>query len=143
MVKNPPVVQKTQVCSLGWEDLLEKDMKTHPSILAWGIPWTEESGRLQFIGSHRVKHDGATHTHAHEVIKKKTKLKLELPYYPAIQFLGISLEKSLIQKGKSTPMFIAALFAIAEPWKQPSTDEWIKSMWHMCMYVCILLLFSH
>ena len=65
MVNNPPVVQETQVCSLGWEDLLEKGMKTHPSILAWGIPWTEESGRLQFMGSHRVKHDGATNTHTH------------------------------------------------------------------------------
>ena len=46
MVKNRPVVQKTQVRSLGWEDPLEKRMATHSSILAWRIPWTGESGRL-------------------------------------------------------------------------------------------------
>ena len=43
--------------SLGWEDPLEKDMATHSSILAWRIPWTEEPGRLQSLGSHRVGHD--------------------------------------------------------------------------------------
>ena len=46
MVKNQPAVQKTQVQSLGPEDLLEKGMATHPSILAWRIPWTEKLGRL-------------------------------------------------------------------------------------------------
>ena len=46
MAKNPPVMQETQVPSLGWEDLLEKN--THSSILAWRIPWTEDPGRLQF-----------------------------------------------------------------------------------------------
>ena len=44
MVKNLPVMQKTQVRSLGWEDPLEKEMATHSSILAWRIPWTEEPG---------------------------------------------------------------------------------------------------
>ena len=43
--------------SLGWEDLLEKEMPTHSSILAWKIPWTEELGWLQSMGSHRVGHD--------------------------------------------------------------------------------------
>ena len=46
MVKNLPVVQETQVRSLGQEDPLDKEMTTHSSILAWGIPWTEEPGRL-------------------------------------------------------------------------------------------------
>ena len=41
----------------GWEDLLEKEMATHSSILAWRIPWTEEPDRLQSMGSHRVRHD--------------------------------------------------------------------------------------
>ena len=49
--------QETQVGSLGQEDLLEKEMATHCSILAWEIPWTEESGRLQSMGSQRVGHD--------------------------------------------------------------------------------------
>ena len=45
-VKNLPIMQETQVQSLGWEDPLEKGMTTHSSILAWRIPWTEEPGRL-------------------------------------------------------------------------------------------------
>ena len=53
-VRNSPVMQDTWVQSLGWEDLLEKGMATHSSILAWRIPWTEEPGRLQSIGSQRV-----------------------------------------------------------------------------------------
>ena len=63
-------------------------------------------------------------------------LKIELPHDPAIPFLGIYLEKmkTLIQKDTCTPMFIAALFTITKTWKQPkrpSTDEWIKKMWHI------------
>ena len=54
---NPPAMQKIQVQSLGWEDPLEKGMATHPSILAWRIPWTEEPGGLQSVGSQRVGHD--------------------------------------------------------------------------------------
>ena len=50
-VKNLPAVQKTWVRSLGWEDPLEKEMATHSSFLAWRIPWTEEPGRLQSMGS--------------------------------------------------------------------------------------------
>ena len=46
-----------RVPSLGWEDLLEKEMATHSSILAWRIPWTEEPGRLQSMGSQRVRND--------------------------------------------------------------------------------------
>ena len=56
-VENLPAVQETQVWSLGQEDPLEKEMATHSSILAWRISWTEEPGRLQFIGSQTVKHD--------------------------------------------------------------------------------------
>ena len=57
MLKNLPAMQETQVQSLGQEDPLEKEMATHSSILAWRIPWTEESGRLQSMGSQRVGHD--------------------------------------------------------------------------------------
>ena len=56
-VKNLPVMQETQVRSQGWKDLLEKGMATHSSILAWSIPWTEEPGGLQFMGSQRIGHD--------------------------------------------------------------------------------------
>ena len=57
MVKHLPATQETRVRSLGWEDLLEKEMATHSSTLAWRIPWTEEPGRLQSMGSQRVGHD--------------------------------------------------------------------------------------
>ena len=57
MVKCLPTMRETQVQSLGWEDLLEKEMATHSSILAWKIPRTEESSRLQSMGSQRVGHD--------------------------------------------------------------------------------------
>ena len=50
-------MQETQVQSLGWEDPLEEGMATHSSILAWRVSWTEEPGRLQSIGLHRVGHD--------------------------------------------------------------------------------------
>ena len=52
-VKNPPEVQETQVQSQGQEDPLDEGMATHSSILAWEIPWTEEPGRLQFVGSQK------------------------------------------------------------------------------------------
>ena len=57
IIKNPPAMQETWVRSLGWEDLLEKGMATHSTILAWRIPWTEEPGGLQSMGSQRVGHD--------------------------------------------------------------------------------------
>ena len=57
MVKNLPVMQETQVQSVGQEDPLEKVTATHSSILAWEIPWTEESGGLSCIGLQKVEHD--------------------------------------------------------------------------------------
>ena len=59
MVKNPPVMRETWVRSLGQEDPLEKGMATHSSILAWRLPWTEEPGGLQSMGSQRVRHNSA------------------------------------------------------------------------------------
>ena len=56
-VKNLPAMQETRVQSLGWEDLLEKEMATYSSILAWKIPWTEELGWLLFMGFQKVGHD--------------------------------------------------------------------------------------
>ena len=56
-LKHSPAVQKTWVRSLGWEDPLEKEMATHSSILAWRIPWIEELGGVQSMGSQRVGHD--------------------------------------------------------------------------------------
>ena len=57
MIKCLPTMQETQVRSLGQEDQLEKEIATHSSTCAWKIPWTEERGRLQSMGSQRVRHD--------------------------------------------------------------------------------------
>ena len=57
MVKRLHAMWETWVQSLGWEDPLEKKMATHSSILAWKIPQTEKPGRLQFMGSQRVRHN--------------------------------------------------------------------------------------
>ena len=56
-VRNPPAMQETWIQSLGGEDLLEKGMAIHSSILAWRIPWTEEPGELQSILLQRVGHE--------------------------------------------------------------------------------------
>ena len=57
MVKRLSTMQETRVQSLGWEDPLEKEMAIHSCTIAWKIPWTEEPGRLQPMGSQRVGHD--------------------------------------------------------------------------------------
>ena len=64
MVKRLPTMQETWVQSLGWEDLLEKEMATHSSILAWKIPWMEEFGRLQSMG-----HKESDMTEQHHMLK--------------------------------------------------------------------------
>ena len=57
LIKNLPAMQETRVRSLVWEDPLEKEMATYSSIFAWKVSWTEEPGRLQFMGSQRVGRD--------------------------------------------------------------------------------------
>ena len=62
------------------------------------------------------------------------KLQIELPYDPAIPLLGIHTEETRIERDTCTPMFITALFTIAETWKQPrypSADEWIRELWYI------------
>ena len=79
-------MQQTCVCSLDWDDPLEKGMATHSSILAWRIPWTEEPGRIHSRGSQRVEHSCGTnthtHTHTHTVCKDWTVFPLYQPYTP-------------------------------------------------------------
>ena len=66
-------MQETRLPSLGQEETLEKEMATHSSILAWKIPWTEEPGRLQSMGSQRVGHDLVT---KEQLIDEKEELQL-------------------------------------------------------------------
>ena len=80
MVKRLPTMWETWVHSLGWEDLLEKEMATYSSILAWKIPWTEEPGGLLSMGSLRVGRDWATSlslSHASKVKLKILQAKLQ------------------------------------------------------------------
>ena len=78
MVKRLPTVQETWVRSLGQEDLLEKEMATHSSILAWKIPWMEKPGRLQSMGSQRVGHE------------RVTSLSHKINYGPKLKILSFS-----------------------------------------------------
>ena len=76
-----------------------------------------------------------------EIPQKTNKQKIELPYDPAFPLLGLYLDKTIIQKYTSTPVFIAALFIIAKTWKQPKcplTDKWSKKMWSVCVYMYFL-----
>ena len=68
MVKHLPTMQETWVQSLGWEDLLEKEMATHSSILAWKIPWMEEFGRLQSMGHKESDMTEQRHMLKHECV---------------------------------------------------------------------------
>ena len=98
-VKNLPIMQETQVWFLGQEDLLEKGMATHSSILAWRIPWKEEPGGLLSMRSQRVGHDLVTelnwtdvYTHPHKYILRE------------LQFYGVSsLPFLLVSKLKKCP----------------------------------------
>ena len=76
IVKNLPAVQETQVQSLGQEDPLEQGIATHSCILAWRIPWTEEPGGLQSMGSQRVRHDWP-HTHVFCCVHLSAKATVE------------------------------------------------------------------
>ena len=79
LVKNPSVMQETQVRYLGWEDLLEKGQATHSSILAWRIPWTEEPSRLQSMGSQEL--DTTERVSTHTAYKKMLLILLEKSSY--------------------------------------------------------------
>ena len=80
MVKNPPAMQKRRVQFLGQEDALEKETATHSSILAWEIPWTEEPGGLQSMGSQRAGHDTETKPPSHmELPLCETKIMASSP----------------------------------------------------------------
>ena len=77
-VKNPLTMRETSVRSLSWEDPLGESMATYSSILAWTIPWVEESGGLQFIGSQRVEHEKQFSKHTPKVINMcSSNLKIE------------------------------------------------------------------
>ena len=91
MVKRLPTVRETRVQSLGREDLLEKGMATHSSTLAWKIPWTEEPGRLQAMGSQRAGHDGAT-----SLSLSYVRLRFRVTWYLSVSLLPLRLFQVLL-----------------------------------------------
>ena len=116
MIKNLPAMQKTQVQSLGWEDPLEKGMTAPSSILAWRIPWTEEPGGLQSMGSRRVRHHWAMTTYRHT---------------PGPRMLTSSSASSRPQS-KGLPFTLPSSFLLFS--SQPSCSngpqtEWLTHMW--------------
>ena len=81
MVKRLPTMRETRVWSLGQEEPLVKELATHSSVLAWKIPWTEEPGRLQSMGSQRVGYDWATSPHLTSTTYQPTYLLIYSPAY--------------------------------------------------------------
>ena len=99
MVKCLPTMWEIQVQSLGWEVLLEKEMATHSSILAWKIPWTEKPGRLQSMGSQsRTQLRDFTHslTHAISMMEHSSTLQLKFHIFLYYQIKSVSFFTHLI-----------------------------------------------
>ena len=92
VVKSLSAMQETQVQPLSWEDLLENEMTIHSSILAREIPWTEEPGRLQLMGSRRVRHDWATNSFSFQFLPNIAKLRLIcLQNKPGLNKVGLMI----------------------------------------------------
>ena len=125
MVKRLPTMWETQVQSLGREDLLEKEMATHSSILAWKkIPWMEEPGRLQSMGSQRVRHNWATSL---SFFLSFFTLPSEIPKLPKdLERVSWCLETSLLQlppqdsSPSLTPLslFLSFIFCPTSFWRK-------------------------
>ena len=123
------------VRSLGWEDILEKGMATHSRILAWRIPWTEEPGRLQSMGSQRVGHDWVTNTFS--LWKKERQPRFYLLWLDASQYewgwsAGLSHTVWSCRKVQlwQNPSFME-LLALGIFWKKlmlPSLEAWRNTM---------------
>ena len=99
MVKNTPAIQETNVWSLGQEDLLEKEMATHSSILAWRIPWPEEPGWLQSMESLRVGHNWAINTATALTAANELSFPLSFCLYLCLSSISIPSSDTLVWFG--------------------------------------------
>ena len=104
VVRNPPAMQEileAWVWSLGWEDPLEEEMATHSSIFAWKIPWTEEPGGLQSMGSQSLRHNLVTEharIHLHVIVPFKiTNISKKLFMSPKLQSTGTNWYIIIVQ----------------------------------------------
>ena len=98
-----PTMRETRVWSLGWEDPSEKEIATHSSTLSWKIPWTEEPGRLQSMGSQRVGHDWAT-----SLFFSKTQDKVYIGYICYLS--GLHVFRMLLPEGDWMPTITTSLW---------------------------------
>ena len=106
-------------------------MAIHSSILAGRVPWIEGLGGLQSIGSQRVGHDRVTH--ASRFFHSNQNNVANIQQFYAWTYMWKKM-KTLILKDTCNPMFIEALYTIANTWEEPKCpwkDEWIKKMWHI------------
>ena len=116
-------MRETWVQSLGREDLLEKEMTTHSSILAWKIPWMVEPGRLQSMGSQRVRHDWATSLHSN--YGGGNEVNCDLPHtYNIVLVSGVQHGDSVFLPGESHGRRSLVGYG---PWgcKELDTTEWL------------------
>ena len=127
MVKCLSTKPETQVQSLGQEDLLEKEMATHSSILAWQIPWTEEHGGLQSTGLQRVGHDQRLHFHFCRWI---TLLPCEL--YWEFQFISMGCASCIY-----TFNFFLRCFVVFSLWLLPLLYKLIPNV---CLFISLIQL---
>ena len=129
-VKNLPAMQETQVLSLGWEDPTEKGMAIHSSILAWRIPWTEEPGGLQFMGSQRVGHDWATEHKVEraDIISLFSQVRYYCPYFSLFsKYLMTIVPPGVdVRLERKTLCPVAAVHHILRlyGWTDPDTEQW-------------------
>ena len=121
MVKNLPASLETQVWSLDWEDPLEEEMETHSRLLAWKIPWTEEPGGLQSMGSQRAGHDRAHLATLTHMLQSSTR------NIHTLQNTTLEIHASCYTwtMPRVTLMFIAELFMTDKRWQWPvSINRW-------------------
>ena len=135
MAQTTPSMQETQILSLGWKDPQEKGMAIHPSILAWRIPWTEESGGLQSMQSQNVGHNWATNTRTYGFMGPWV-------VYPR-QMLVLALENHQSQTAWRIFLGEASAIILSIPIKSPSFVPSLKSCswtWLSNVYISHCLL---
>ena len=129
MVKSPPAMWETWVWSLGCEDPLEEEMATHSSILVWRIPWTEESGGLQSMGSWRARHNWAT---KHSTILNTCKRDQIIPMIPFNVFFSPTTHLSQRIEGKISRLSYQALDRNFGNWLKFPGNPPLAANWHQC-----------
>ena len=134
-VKYLPIIWETRVQFLGQEDLLEKERETHSSILVRKIPWTEEPGRLQSMGSQRARHDCVTSLSLHFYVHKHTTCS----YQEALKAMQGMFLDPFIQGHKRTlqtfPLFLLISSGPLQGWGQWELKTW-ESYMILYMFQC-------